>query len=198
MKCKKIKYLIPDYFSEELSTKDKQIISEHLKSCSKCNYGYVQLGKLFDQLKNEKLQEPPHQYWINLLPKIHNRIENKKSGFTGEFIKKVSIPLAAALLAIIITIRVFDFSIENIRSEYTEVGKLDEIVKQLSNEELELINETNANFKIISANGYDKFAIEEILANNEGEHLDLININTTLNTLSDSEVNRLLTLLHEN
>ncbi len=196
MDCKKIKFLLPDYISGNIPENNKDEIVNHLQVCNTCKKDYIEISEILNTLGSEKLQHPSDSYWINLVPNIHNRLKEKSSTFPEKLIKFASIPLLAAVIAIIIIVRIFNYPLENFETGYAEKTNLNEIVKELDYNDYGLLN-LNSDFPV-DGNSFDKFAIKEILALTENENTDLININITINTLNDREVNKLITLLDEN
>jgi len=101
-----IKLLIPDYISNSLSDDDKKLVEEALSLSPELNEFYKETKRTFDFVGSVKFAEPAPQYWTNLLPRIHQRIEEKeaKAGVRNPLsvIWKVLVPVAAVVLIFII------------------------------------------------------------------------------------------------
>src|SRR5258706_3939025 len=100
-----LKYLMPDYISGLLSDNDKLIIENALKSSAELREFYEDVKGTFEFVKNVKFEEPPALYFNTLLPKIHEKIEQRASRkFQWSNIGamwKIIIPVAAVLLIFI-------------------------------------------------------------------------------------------------
>ena len=74
MHCKQVQILLPDW----VQNKETQMTDEffhHLEACSTCNNEAKEMKQLFAQIENDSLLLPNEQYFVNLLPRIHQRIE---------------------------------------------------------------------------------------------------------------------------
>lgn len=119
MLCKKVKYNLPDFFKSRLSEAENQQIAEHLKLCLMCKGELVSIEATFKKFDSENISEPSSTYWINLLPQIHNRIAESEKPKFAEWIARTSLPAIAAVVAVLLVIKVFQFdgaSNENINS----------------------------------------------------------------------------------
>lgn len=101
-----IKYLVPDYITGLLDSKDKQIVENAINDSDEIKAFYNEMKMTFDFAGNVKFKEPSQQYWNNLLPRIHQRIEEKqeKKAARNSFslLWKILVPVAAIVLIFII------------------------------------------------------------------------------------------------
>ena len=101
-----IKYLVPDYITGLLDSKDKQIVENAINDSDEIKAFYNEMKMTFDFAGNVKFKEPSQQYWNNLLPRIHQRIEEKqeKKAARNPFslLWKILVPVAAIVLIFII------------------------------------------------------------------------------------------------
>jgi|GEM_PF-1242095 len=101
-----IKYLVPDYINGLLDSKDKQIVENAINKSDELKVFYKEMKMTFDFAGNVKYNEPSQQYWNNLLPRIHQRIEEKqeKKAARNPFalLWKILVPVAAIILIFII------------------------------------------------------------------------------------------------
>ncbi len=102
----KIKLLIPDYVSGLLGDEEKKYVEQYLNSSSELRDFYDEVSLAFTAIDKIKYTEPSPGYWINLLPRIHQRIEEKEEAESARntFTKwwKVLVPVSAVILIVII------------------------------------------------------------------------------------------------
>lgn len=119
MICKEVKYQLPDFIKSRLSDEENHQIAEHLKLCLICKGELASIEATFKKFDSENISEPSSSYWINLLPRIHSRIEESVKPKYTEWIVRTSIPAIAVVVAFFLVIKVFQFdgaSNENINS----------------------------------------------------------------------------------
>jgi hypothetical protein len=101
MKCSDVMILLPDYFRGKTSEEDNAHISEHLNICSSCKFESSGVRTMVDLIGKEKYWEPDSFYWNSIIPKVHDRIEQRQNRSTyGRMIRFV-MPTAAALSILI-------------------------------------------------------------------------------------------------
>ena len=108
MKCNDVMILLPEYFRGKTSEEDNAHISEHLKICSSCKYESGDVQTMVDLIGKEKYWEPDSFYWNNLIPKVHNRIEQRRNRSTYGWIIRFVMPVAAALSILILVLTNFN------------------------------------------------------------------------------------------
>jgi hypothetical protein len=101
-----IKLLIPDYITGSLGNTEANIVENAINSNSEIAELYNDMKNALDFAGSVKLEEPAPQYWNNLLPRIHEKIEEKGSKGLFKFqipvIWKVLVPIAAIILIAVI------------------------------------------------------------------------------------------------
>jgi hypothetical protein len=99
-----IKLLIPDYVSGSLSNEEKRLVEEALSSSFELKEFYDEMKGTLDFISSVKFVEPAPQYWNNLLPRIHQKIDERESRAKYPFgvIWKVLVPVAAVVLIFIV------------------------------------------------------------------------------------------------
>jgi hypothetical protein len=108
IKIEEIKLLIPDYVTGSLNEKDKRLVEDALKSSKELQDFYNEVRDTLQFVKAVKLEEPLPQYWNNLLPRIHQRIEEREQKRLFGFRKPMSLvwkfllPVTAVILIFII------------------------------------------------------------------------------------------------
>lgn len=105
-----LKYLIPDYITGQISDADKAVIEKALAESEELREFHNEMKGVFGFVEKVKFREPSPQYWANLLPRIHERIEQQESktisaGFSWDKISalwKILVPVAAVILIAVI------------------------------------------------------------------------------------------------
>lgn len=106
LNIEEIQFLIPDYITGSLSEHDKQLVESTLNESAELKAFYSDMKGALDFVSTVKYEEPSPQYWNNLLPRIHEKIDARASrGFSWEKIAalwKVAIPVAAVVLIAVV------------------------------------------------------------------------------------------------
>lgn len=100
-----IKYLIPDYITESLSENEAKLVKEAIAKYPEVNDLYNDMKSAFALTKNIKYEEPAAQYWNNLLPRIHQKIEEREAASVRNpfaLIWKILVPVAAVIILFLI------------------------------------------------------------------------------------------------
>ncbi|MGH2574735.1 MAG: hypothetical protein ACRDFC_03435 [Ignavibacteria bacterium] len=100
-----IKSLLPDYISGGLGQSDAAKVKEALESSPELKNLYLEMSKTFEFLNTVKLEEPSPGYWNSMLPRIHEKIEQRKGKMFKnpfEVIWKILAPVAAVVLIFMI------------------------------------------------------------------------------------------------
>ena len=101
-----IKLLIPDYITGSLSGEEFASVDNAIKNNPEIASLYSDMKSALEFVENVKFEEPVPQYWNNLLPKIHEKIEarNEKKLFKNPIplIWKILVPVAAIILIAVI------------------------------------------------------------------------------------------------
>ncbi len=102
MDCKKISFLLVDFYEDVLDTKEKKLAEEHLESCFKCRLKLGEIQKTFEILEKEKTEVPPDIFWTNFLPEVRKRIEDKRATKKAFVFKPELISFSATILVILL------------------------------------------------------------------------------------------------
>lgn len=97
-----IELLLPDYITGLLNEEDKQKVEDALASSSSLKALYTEMKDALDFADSVQAQEPSPQYWNNLLPRIHQKIEEKERRKSFSYAWKILLPAAAVILIFII------------------------------------------------------------------------------------------------
>jgi len=108
MKHKKIKSLIGAYLDGELHGKLKNLIEEHLKTCSECKKELDVLKALDKKIRQEKIVFPADSYWDYLPKRIMKKIGTREvGGFLSFRIPRIKWELAGGMIVLLLTFIVF-------------------------------------------------------------------------------------------
>jgi len=96
--CNELQLLLPDWIKEQERNTHHTLITKHLSLCSSCSNEAEGLKKLFMEIERDEAYIPPQQYFVNLLPRIHERIERKKKRAFYWRIIQFSAPVTAIII----------------------------------------------------------------------------------------------------
>lgn len=97
-----IKLLLPDYITGSLGEEEKQKVEAALGSEPSLKELYTVMKDALDFAGIVQAEEPSPQYWNNLLPRIHQKIDEKESRKSFSHAWKILLPAAAVILIFII------------------------------------------------------------------------------------------------
>ncbi len=132
-----LKYLIADQLTGEISKEDNEALESALLDSAELREFRDDMKKTLDFVQDVKFDEPAPQYWNSLLPRIHQRIEERETNsFSWDKVAsmwKILVPIAAVLLIAIIyyIARPVDPGITK------EEPKIEELKKDSSREQIE-------------------------------------------------------------
>ena len=137
--------LIPDYITGEISSSDKLMLEKAMNESAELRELYNEMtGTLAFVRRHVKLKEPPEQYWNSLLPRIHQRIEDKESkAFSWDKIPslwKVLVPIAAVVLIALIY-----YLVKPSDTQITKDKEIENIKKDTNKDNIENKNNDNKN-----------------------------------------------------
>jgi hypothetical protein len=105
-KIEEIKLLIPDYVTGSLSEEESNTVKNAIENSSELRELYTVMKNAFEFTDSVKFEEPAPQYWNNLLPRIHQKIEERGqqslAKYPLSFIWKILVPVAAVVLIFIV------------------------------------------------------------------------------------------------
>jgi hypothetical protein len=126
-----LKHLLPDLITGQISDEDKLLLESAIENSTELRADYAELKSTFDIVESVKNVEPPPEYWNNLLPRIHQRIEEKEAAsFNWDKIAsvwKVLVPIAAVILIAVI----YYLAVPS-KNELTDKEKIEKIAKDTS------------------------------------------------------------------
>ena len=106
MKCKGIRFQLPDYVSERLSETEKEAVAGHLASCASCREEVKRLQIVITEIENIATPKPENLYWVNLLPRIHERIETRSSRSIPEWLVRCASPVAGVAVLCVFLMKI--------------------------------------------------------------------------------------------
>jgi transposase-like protein len=137
LNIEELKYLIPDYITGALDENEKLLVDNALKESAELREFYNEAKNTLEFVSNVKFEEPPAQYWNNLLPRIHEKIDaraaKKFSWDNISAIWKIIVPVAAVILFFIIY--------QLVKSPENQITKKQE------NKEQKVITDSSSNVK---------------------------------------------------
>jgi hypothetical protein len=129
-----IKYLLPDYVNGHLGAELLEGVESHLRACGQCREEMESLRDVFAYLAAHVPERPSASYYASILPRVHQRLEQKEAGslLSHPLIVRLVAPLACAVLAIVLLLHVPFPGTESGR----DVNPLQSVVSETSTEEL--------------------------------------------------------------
>lgn len=134
-----IKQLMPDYIMGRLNSDEKDIVEKAMESSPELKSLFDEISGTIGFVNNVKIKEPEKQYWVNLLPRIHERIEHADAKqFSWDRLVsywKIAVPVAAVILIAIIYFTVINKQQgPTITEERKELKKTDSLIENLNKE----------------------------------------------------------------
>ena len=106
LNIEEIKLLIPDYVTGSLSEEENSAVKNAIENSDELKELYADMKNAFEFTDSVKFDEPAQQYWNNLLPRIHKRIDEREQQLLAKnplsYIWKILVPVAAVILIFII------------------------------------------------------------------------------------------------
>ena len=164
-----IKYLIPDYITESLSEDEAKLVKEAIAKYPDVNDLYNDMKSAFALTKNIKYEEPAPQYWNNLLPRIHQKIDERESASARNpftLIWKILVPVAAVIILFLIYQIYFNPSDVNINNK--TLVKTDSVIQDnvKKNETPVIKEESKQTVEAVKNNTQPKIKIHRHKQNN--------------------------------
>ncbi|MCX6139192.1 MAG: zf-HC2 domain-containing protein [Ignavibacteriales bacterium] len=99
MKHDDILILLPDYHEGTLAGEQAQAVERHLAACADCTRMSDAIAFGFSELRKESVLEVPPQYFNNLIPRLHERMERPQRRLLPVFFPPWAQPLLAPFSA---------------------------------------------------------------------------------------------------
>ena len=110
MECSDIQQRLSAYIEDIISSEEKGLIEEHLKSCQQCNESLGDLKKTLEYVQNLEEIEPPPWLKQKVVARVRSEAEAKRGIFQRLFYPlhiKLPIEALAAILIAITTVYIF-------------------------------------------------------------------------------------------
>ena len=201
-----IQYELPDYLTGRLGERSKLQVEEHLKLCPQCQSELEEVRVAIETVREQKAWEPPAEYWTSILPRVMRRIEDASASpgvasrsAVSTWVERLA-PAAALAVGIFLVIRTVAFESGKV-AEPAYDSELRTLVQMLEVAELaELVKPVVAPPSVVpSVHEVDESdMLGELLAEDYSapEPFDLFGVPTGLESLSDEEVQEVLTRLN--
>jgi hypothetical protein len=147
MNCRNVRILLPEYLQKRLSGPEDAAVSDHLLHCPDCAAEAEGLDILMHDLRLAEPAKPQEMYFINLLPRIHQRIDEGSGRKVPRWVHSFAMPLAAALMIVMALLNVVPSSRPGV------VDELRGMLSQLKTDPQEAVEEVQATAGILSSPG---------------------------------------------
>jgi len=110
MECRDIQEKLSAYMEGIISSEEKVLIDEHLKTCQKCNGSLADLKKTLEYVQNLEEMEPPPWLAGKVMARVRSEVAPKRGVFQRLFYPlhiKLPIEALATILVAVVTIYVF-------------------------------------------------------------------------------------------
>jgi len=202
MTCRDVTFGLPDFVGGKLLESEKAQIISHLESCHECRLEVEQLQMVFSLLREQQPVHPPEQYWVSLVPRIHERIGKKPGSAYPEWLPRFILPAAAAIVLAAVLI---DFSP---KANFNDLQDLSAFLIQMPSDELQLVNEqqrytgilepANLLSELPATPADDKEALAELLQGDDGlGAVQNMDPESTVRALSSQDVDEFVTILQQ-
>lgn len=190
MKCTEIHFILNDYREGSLSGDDKARVEQHLSGCESCRQDFKEIKLIFDMLAQDHVPEMEEQFWINFLPEVRSRIENKRKPIRTLIPKtRLVLGFLSILLVAIISFQLFNTDQRNL-AQLKPSQSLESVVTEPN-----LSTAADQLAEVLSAPAMQSTAIGVILSQEEKQNLDSTGTLLTDDYLSQSDLNSILSEL---
>lgn len=148
MKCREVRFLLPEYLREELDGESRAAVMDHLKGCRNCASEARELDALLHDLKIPETR-PDERYFTTLLPRIHERIDERSARKVPSWFPSVAVPLAAAAVIVLAILTAIPSS-----RQTSAVDDLRGILSQIKTDPQEAVNEVQTTSAILAPQSY--------------------------------------------
>lgn len=85
--CEQIQAQLLDYIEREMSSDDRERVSEHLAQCHNCNMEYEGLRAMLNTTRNLPIDDPGEEFWRQLPQKVLEEVrQHKKNAAVSDII----------------------------------------------------------------------------------------------------------------
>ena len=139
MNCNDITYLLADFAARRLPTDEHEAIAGHLRECSACAAQCRAFEEAFARIAADAPAVPSDAYWNNFLPRVHERLAQRRTPESVVFAWLQKLALPAGVVMLLLALSQF----------YTGISgknpvELTSIVQQLPAEEVNKVADVQA------------------------------------------------------
>ena len=198
MKCDEIKYQLPDFVRGKVSDVERATILEHLGSCQSCAADEELFRTVQQRIEKEIEWMPDKQYWVNLLPQIHSRIENKNPSPIFSWLIKFALPAAAAIAFIFVTLEYLPVTLDNSKIFQSEIAQLPESELQDYAEQQSVVGllETKMQFNGTTSVTEDKIILKQ-LVKEEKHPTSIIDDDALIDNINDEYAEKIVSIIEK-
>jgi hypothetical protein len=207
MRCHRVHRLLPDYIGDELSSRKREQVEQHLKECSACKAELAALQGLWDDLALQTLPQKGEEFWQGFTARVMREVKKKRPMpaeqktpllFPGWRVLLPAAGVAAAVIAVVIALKTGPGTLPGGRETITEVAQPFSVAPLASEDEGLLGRGIVLNGGNGSAEGQgiafkptEQAALTEALTQLTGDE----DLSGQLDTLNDKELERFDQLL---
>jgi hypothetical protein len=129
-----IKFFVPDYITGSLNENEMLLVKEAIDKYPEVSQFYNEMKSIFEFAEKVELEEPSPQYFNNLLPRIHQKIEvreeKKAAKSTAALIWKILVPVAAIIILFLVYMIAFNPG-ENVNEKNKTIVKTNSVKKDI-------------------------------------------------------------------
>jgi hypothetical protein len=207
MRCHRVHRLLPDYIGDELSSRKREQVEQHLKECSACKAELAALQGVWDDLALQTLPQKGEDFWQGFTARVMREVRRKRPMpaeqktpllFPGWRVLLPAAGVAAAVIAVVIALKTGPGTLPGGRETITEVAQPFSVAPLASEDEGLLGRGIVLNGGNGSAEGQgiafkptEQAALTEALTQLTGDE----DLSGQLDTLNDKELERFDQLL---
>lgn len=139
--CREIRKLLPDFLSHRTDDEEQKAVQEHLERCVSCRQEALGLKETFQALESSETSIPSVGYWASFLPRLHERLTEKRRAKEelAPWIYKFLVPAAGLIVTIFLVAR-----IEIIPEPKGSLSETRKLVEQMNASEIQRLEETSS------------------------------------------------------
>ena len=199
MTCHEVKYSLLDYIKGKVSDAEHESIKEHISKCESCKKELEELLSFYELVKNEVVWKPENTFWVNLLPKIHHRLDDKKVRHFPDTILRYILPLSAAIVLVIFSIQYFHLMTSSTSNEEIAFSQLPPEELQYYIEQQSVVGEDAGTLSTHNAKTSDDdvVIIQDILQSEKYSSVNEIEYESIIESINEREANDLVSILEK-
>jgi hypothetical protein len=200
MTCTDVKYTLADYLRGKVSQQEYRDVRDHLAVCELCRSEAEGLSSFFELVKDEKHWTPSDAYWINIIPKIQQRLEDRRVKYLPAWAVRFALPMAAAIALIIFSFKYFNTApLETNQTVQSALAQLPQDELQYYVEQQSIVgvigDQISNNGSIVSED--DKLILKNIIQVGNYSTESEFDYESLLDSLSEQEANNIVSILEK-